>query len=45
MRTKFTTTIDSVILKEIKISAIEEGIPVSKFLENIYKTYLQTKKD
>lgn len=45
MRTKFTTTIDSAILKEIKISAIEKGVPVSKFLETIYKTYIQNKKD
>ena len=40
MRVKFTTTLDSEILKELKIQAIQEGTDVSKILEKLSIEYL-----
>ena len=43
MRVKFTTTLDSEILKELKIQAIQEGTDVSKILEKLSIEYLKKK--
>ena len=43
MRVKFTTTLDSEILKELKIQAVQEGTDVSKILENLTIEYLKKK--
>ena len=39
-KVKFTTTIDSVLLQEIKIQAIKENRSVSDILEELIKDYL-----
>lgn len=39
-KVKFTTTIDSVLLQEIKIQAIKENRSVSDILEELLKDYL-----
>lgn len=39
-KVKFTTTIDSVLLQEIKIQAIKENRSVSDILEELLKNYL-----
>lgn len=39
-KTKFTTTIDSELVKEIKIRAIQEGKSVAKILEELIKEYI-----
>ena len=41
MRSKFTTTLDSELLKELKIQAIREGADVSKILEKLITKYLK----
>ena len=41
MRVKFTTTLDSEILKALKIQAIQEGTAVSKILEKLSIEYLK----
>lgn len=38
---KFTTTIDSELLKQIKIKAINENRSVSDLLEELIKKYLE----
>lgn len=38
---KFTTTIDSELLKQIKIKAINENRSVSDLLEELIKKYLK----
>jgi len=43
MRVKFTTTLDSDILKELKIQAVKEGTDVSKILEKLSIEYLKKK--
>ena len=40
---KFTTTLDSKLLEEIKIQAIKEKRSVSEILEEIIKIYLSQK--
>lgn len=40
---KFTTTLDSELLKQVKIKAIEEGRSVSDLLEEMIKKYLEKK--
>lgn len=40
MKKKFTTTIDSEILKKAKIKAIEENVSVAELLEKLLKDYL-----
>ena len=44
MRVKFTTTLDSEILKELKIQAVKEGTDVSKILEKLMVEYLEKQK-
>lgn len=39
-KVKFTTTIDSILLQEIKIQAIKENKSVSDILEELIKDYL-----
>ena len=39
MRKKFTTTIDEKVLRDIKIQAIKENLPVSEFIEKMFKEY------
>lgn len=39
-KTKFTTTIDSKLVKEIKIRAIQEEKSVATILETLIKEYL-----
>jgi predicted HicB family RNase H-like nuclease len=39
-KTKFTTTIDGELVKEIKIRAIQEGKSVANILEELIKEYL-----
>ena len=41
MRVKFTTTLDSEILKELKIQAVKEGTDVSKILEKLMVEYIE----
>ena len=41
---KFTTTIDSELLEEIKIRAIKEKRSVSAILENLIREYLESNK-
>lgn len=41
---KFTTTIDSELLKQIKIKAINENRSVSDLLEELIKKYLEKGK-
>lgn len=45
MRTKFTTTLDSDLIKELKIRAIHEGTDVSKILERLIQAYLDSAKE
>ena len=45
MRTKFTTTLDDDLIKELKIRAIQEGTDVSKILEVLIREYLDKKKE
>ena len=40
MKVKFTTTIDSEILKQIKIEAIQTNKSVSQILEQLIKDFL-----
>lgn len=42
---KFTTTIDSSLLEEIKIRAIKEKRSVSDILEELIRNYLEINKD
>lgn len=42
---KFTTTIDSSLLEEIKIRAIKEKRSVSDILEELIRNYLEMNKD
>lgn len=44
MRVKFTTTLDSEILKELKIQAVKEGTDVSKILEKLMTEYLEKQR-
>ena len=44
MRVKFTTTLDSEILKELKIQAAKEGTDVSKILEKLMAEYLKKQR-
>ena len=44
MRVKFTTTLDSEILKKLKIQAVEEGTDVSKILEKLMIEYLEKQR-
>jgi hypothetical protein len=39
---KFTTTMESELLKKIKIQAIKEHLPVSAILERLIKEYLSS---
>ena len=41
MRVKFTTTLDSEILKKLKIQAVKEKTDVSKILEKLITEYLK----
>lgn len=41
---KFTTTIDSELLKKVKIQAINEGRSVSDLLEQLISEYLKVKE-
>ncbi|MDN7145168.1 ribbon-helix-helix protein, CopG family [Liquorilactobacillus mali] len=45
MKKKFTTTLDSELIKAIKIKAIEENKSVATLLEEMIKEYLDIKKD
>ena len=42
---KFTTTIDSSLLEEIKIRAIKEKRSVSDILDELIRNYLEMNKD
>lgn len=44
MRVKFTTTLDSEILKDLKIQAVKEGTDVSKILEKLALEYLEKQR-
>ena len=44
MRSKFTTTLDSELLKAIKVQAIKENTDVSKILEKLIADYLKSKE-
>ena len=39
MKSRFTTTIDEQILKDMKIQAINEGTSVSELIERMFKEY------
>lgn len=45
MKKKFTTSIESELLKIIKIQAIKEGRSVSAILEELIEKYIASKKD
>ena len=45
MKKKFTTSIESELLKKIKIQAIKEGRSVSAILEELIEKYITSKKD
>lgn len=45
MKKKFTTTLDSELIKAIKIKAIEENKSVATLLEEMIEEYLDIKKD
>ncbi|MGL0747178.1 MULTISPECIES: hypothetical protein [Secundilactobacillus] len=40
---KFTTTLDSDLIKQLKIIAVEEDTSVANLLEKLAKDYLTTK--
>ncbi|WP_169790580.1 hypothetical protein [Secundilactobacillus collinoides] len=40
---KFTTTLDSELIKQLKIRAVEENTSVASLLEGLVKEYLQVK--
>ncbi len=40
---KFTTTLDSDLIKQLKILAVEEDTSVANLLEELAKSYLATK--
>lgn len=42
-KVKFTTSIDSEVLKQIKIQAIKEGRSVASILESLIVQYLKSK--
>jgi predicted transcriptional regulator len=44
MRTKFTTTLDSDLIKKLKIKAIQDDTDVSKILEKLITEYLKADK-
>ncbi len=44
MRTKFTTTLDNELIKDLKIQAIRENTDVSKIIEKLVIEYLENKK-
>lgn len=41
MKKKFTTTLDSELIKLVKIKAIEENISVAQLIEKLLKEYLE----
>lgn len=45
MKKKFTTSIESELLKKIKIQAIKENRSVSSILEQLIKEYTEKQKD
>lgn len=45
MKVKFTTSIDSELLKMFKIKAIEEGVNVNYLLEKIMRENLESEKE
>lgn len=44
-RSKFTTTIDGELLKQIKIKAIECNTDVNKIIEDLIREYLAKEKE
>lgn len=44
MRSKFTTTLDTELIKAIKIQAVQENTNVSKIIEKLIKDYLKEKE-
>lgn len=40
MKKKFTTTLDSELIKKAKIKAIEQNISVAELIERLLKKYL-----
>jgi hypothetical protein len=40
-RKKFTTTLDEVIIQQLKIQAVKEGTDASKILEKLIEEYLK----
>ena len=44
-RSKFTTTIDGELLKQIKIKAIECNTDVNKIIEDLIREYLSKEKE
>lgn len=44
MKSRFTTTIDEKILKDMKIQAINEDLSVAELIEKIFVEYQKTHK-
>ena len=44
MRKKFTTSLDDVIIKRLKIQAIKEGTDASKIIEKLLIDYFESTK-
>lgn len=42
MKKKFTTTLDSELIKQAKIKAVENGISVAELLEKLLNDYLKS---